>query len=65
MEKGFQFELGQNVTIARGIGGSEKGQILGRAEYERLPVAYYVGYIDGNSCYRKDWFDEEDLTPQE
>lgn len=64
MEKGFQFELGRNVTIALGLGGFESGQIIGRAEYDRQPAQYFVGYIDGNGCYTKAWFDEEDLTVQ-
>ena len=62
MNPDFEFDLNDKVLIAKRVAGNENGIVLGRAEYADQPPQYYVGYVDGMGCYRKDWFTAQDLT---
>ena len=59
----YDYELGDKVHIGKRVAGDEKGVVTGRAEYSDRPPSYHVSYIDGNGCYRADWFNSPDLSP--
>lgn len=60
---GWDFDMNERVAIGarRAPGAKEGGTVIGRAEYADAERAYYVAYRDGAGCYRKEWFNAEDL----
>lgn len=55
----FRFNLGDDVIL---ITSGERGQVVGRAEYEAHENCYLVRYKDalGSQCER--WWDESALS---
>lgn len=48
----FEFEMGQSVQLK---GSSERGKIIGLAEYEAETPSYYVRYLNGNGVMVCNW----------
>ncbi|MFT4118705.1 hypothetical protein [Bradyrhizobium sp.] len=55
----WEFSLGEDVHLSM---SSERGQVIGRAEYSDLPASYYVRYVaaDGRQC--ESWFNASALV---
>lgn len=64
--EGWDFNMNERVAIGvlRGNGGNERGTVIGRAEYADAERSYYVAYRDGAGCYKKEWFNAEDLSTE-
>lgn len=55
----FAFELGGRVSLSL---SGERGDVIGRAEYQNFPPCYQVSYVaaDGRQC--EGWFDSTALN---
>ena len=54
----FKFEIGANVAFKM---GSERGQIIGRAEYETSENQYLIRYIAADGRLVENWWTESTL----
>ena len=59
----FKFELGQKVAIE--VNQSEKGKVIGRADYCIGENIYYVRYVNGQGIAAEMWWPESSLICNE
>ena len=55
----FEFNLGEHVQL---VTSSEKGSVIGRAEYTNRPPQYYVRYEAGDGRQVEAWWDGDALV---
>lgn len=54
----WKFELGATVRIG---GGTERGTVIGRAEYVHSEKSYFIRYVAGDGCCVEQWWTESAL----
>jgi hypothetical protein len=58
----FKFELGERVTI---VASHERGEIVGRAEYQTSARDYLIRYKNGAGIAVQQWWTESALDRAE
>lgn len=55
----FKYSLGDQVKLAL---SGERGSVIGRAEYEHVPPAYFVRYVAADGRQVEEWFSASALA---